>query len=704
MLKFIFCLVLLIPSLANAQVNTDSVSAGTDSVKINQLKEVVVTATQTEKNPMQVPLPVSQISGQEIRNRGLVRLNEILAEQTGLAVLPDAHGQGVQMQGFSPDYTMIMIDGLPLIGRTTGILELSRITTNNVDKIEIVKGPVSSLYGSEAMAGVINIITATPQPGVSGSFSSRYGTNNTADLSLSAGYGNEKLTASGFVNRYSSSGYSLQPQSGSPTVSPFYGYTLSGKMAYKLGRNTDLNLSIRNYNNNQTDRYLVDSRQVSGDGSEKDFNLSPSVIHRFSEKLTGTLRLYRSTYRTQSALNYTDDHTLYDESYFNQDFNRAEIQGDYKLNRTLRLTSGVGGQYEQVEATRYDQKESFTSGYLYAQADWYPLKKLNVIAGGRYDAHSVYKSQFSPKLAASYSLFSNKFVILASAGKGYKAPDFRQLYLDFTNAVVGYTVFGYEQVKPGIARLQQDGQIQTILVDPASLNKLNAESSTAYNFGYRYSPFKNLMWTVNAFRNNISDLIDSEPIAIKTNGQSVYSYSNIYKVYTRGIETEVNYRFFKNWAAAGGFQYLEAYDESVVDKIRQKQVFGTDPQTREAVRVTMSDYGGLLNRSKYMANVRLTYQENKYGLTASLRAIYRGRYGFSDADGNGIVNRDDEYVKGYTLFNASVSKLLFKKRLCAQLTAENLFDYKAPLTISNLPGRLLYAGISYHFSKNNVNN
>jgi outer membrane receptor for ferrienterochelin and colicins len=196
------------------------------------------------------------------------------------------------------------------------------------------------------------------------------------------------------------------------------------------------------------------------------------------------------------------------------------------------------------------------------------LKGLNIIGGGRFDTHSVYRSQFSPKLAASYQL-SDKFVILASTGKGYKAPDFRQLYLNFTNAVVGYSVFGTEEAAFELQKLQDQGQIASILIDPASLRTLNAESSTAYNFGYRYRPFTGLMWTVNVFRNNIRDLIDSEPIAIKTNGQSVFSYLNLQNVYTQGAETDVTYSFLKHWTVAGGMQYLEAYDQTVLDKIKQ---------------------------------------------------------------------------------------------------------------------------------------
>jgi outer membrane receptor for ferrienterochelin and colicins len=692
--KFICVLLLLSVKVSAQQIDT----AARDTSKSKKLKEVIVTATRSAKDLMTVPMPVSTISNKEIKNRGLVRLDEVLNEQTGLSVLPDAHGQGIQIQGFSPDYTMIMLDGLPIIGRTTGILDLTRITTNGIDRIEVVKGPVSSLYGSEAMAGVVNLISATPPLGFSTSFAARYGTNKNADLSLNAAYATPRLSVSGFINRNSSGGYSLVPGSGSPTVSPFHGYTVNGRITYKLTPNTDLRLLIRDYTNTSTNNYSVDSGQVAGKGTESNFSISPSITHRFSEKFTGELRLYRSTYQTTSLLNYTATNAIYDETYFNQAFNRAEVQSDYQIYSKLRLTSGIGGQYETVDATRYDTQQSFTSGYVYAQGDWTPFKKLNVIAGGRFDAHSVYRSQFSPKLAVSYQ-FSDKFVILGSTGKGYKAPDFRQLYLNFTNAVVGYSVFGYEEAAAQVAKLQQQGQIQTILIDPNKLQALNAESSTGYNLGYRYRPVKTVMWTVNFFRNNIRDLIDAEPIAIKTNGQSVYSYFNIHSVYTQGAETDLSYNFLNHWTVAGGYQYLQAYDNTVLDQIKAGQVYGTDEKTRETVKVTKSMYGGLLNRSKNMANARINYQDDKTGIIASVRAIYRGRYGFSDVDGNGIVNRDDEYVKGYVLFNASVSKLFYHNQIRFQLTGENLGDYKQPLTISNLPGRLLYAGFTYNFNK-----
>jgi outer membrane receptor for ferrienterochelin and colicins len=669
-----------------------------DTANHKQLKEVVVTGTRTPKGLQQVPIPITRITAEEIKKKGLVRLNEVLAEQTGITILDDPHGQGVQIQGFDPAYTMILIDGLPLIGRNTGIFELSRITTNNIDRIEIVKGPTSSLYGSEAMAGVVNIITTDPAKGISGGAGIRYGTNKTADLSLNSAYRNDRFYLSGFANRYSSGGYTLQASSGLPTVSPFAGYTLNGKSAYKIDDRTTIKLSVRYYANDQDARYLVSDRYAGGAGTERDLNIAPVITHRFSDQLVSTLQLYRSAYQTKSDIRFEDDRSVYDQTFFNQAFNRAELQNDYAIKDNLKLTAGAGGQYETVEATRYTKLQSFTSGYGYFQADWLPIKKLNVIVGGRYDVHSVYKSQFSPKLAASYA-FNQKFTLLGSVGKGYKAPDFRQLYLNFTNAEVGYSVFGYEEAGAGIQHLQQQGQIQSVLIDPASLQRLNAESSTAFNFGYRYKATTRLYWTANLFRNNITNLIETAAIAIKTNGQSVFSYFNLNKVYTQGLETDLSYQLFKPLQVAGGFQYLEAYDQDVVDQIAAGKVFTKDPSTNLTKLIKKSEYGGLLGRSKYTYNVRVNYLDEKTGINASVRVIYRGRYGYKDTDGNGIVNRDDEYTKGYVLVNASVSKLFFNNQLRLQVTGENIGNYKNPGAISNLAGRLVYAGVTYNFNK-----
>lgn len=168
-----------------------------DTVKVNQLNEVVVTATRTERKLSSLPLPTSIITSDAILRAGVTRLNEILAEQTGLITIPDFGGvEGIQVQGLDAAYTLIMVDGVPLVGRSAGTLDLSRISVGNIERIEIVKGASSSLYGSEALAGVINITTKKPKKdNLSGNVSYRYATFNTNDANADFVWKKKKFRA-----------------------------------------------------------------------------------------------------------------------------------------------------------------------------------------------------------------------------------------------------------------------------------------------------------------------------------------------------------------------------------------------------------------------------------------------------------------------------------------------------------------------------
>ena len=227
-----------------------------DTLKARPIDEVVVTATRNERPMGALPLPVTVISGKQIQQMGSLRLNDVLREQTGLAVVSD-HGQGIQIQGFGPDYTLILVDGEPIVGRTAGTLDLTRLAVGNIKQIEVVKGPSSSLYGSEALAGVVNIITQTPgeiATQAKGSLSARYGANKTSDLSADVSKQwtvgrSGKMGIYLFGDRYQSAGYSLTE--GSQAVAPFTNYTSSGRLTYTFSPKLKLAVSGRYFTESQ---------------------------------------------------------------------------------------------------------------------------------------------------------------------------------------------------------------------------------------------------------------------------------------------------------------------------------------------------------------------------------------------------------------------------------------------------------------------
>ncbi|HAI76208.1 MAG TPA: TonB-dependent receptor [Microscillaceae bacterium] len=662
------------------------------------LQEAVVTATRAAQNAEMLPIPITVIDQKQIQAMGSLRLNEILQEQTGLAIVNDGHGQGLQMQGFAADYTLILIDGEPLIGRTAGTLELSRLTVHNIKRIEIVKGPSSSLYGSEALAGVINIITEQPSEGIKGQLRTRYGSNNTLDIAGDVSFTHKKLGATIFANRYSTSGYDLSPETVGATISPFQNYTLQGKLNYRLSPQTEFIFSGRLFRQDQESKFLEFG---SGDilvnqGQEQDWNFNPRLVHRFNDKVKMNLHLYATQYNTATQTRQNATGQQVETTFFVQNFQRPELQVEANFGGKHHLVAGSGYIRESVSATRYDRLQANHSVYGFAQYEFTPNDRWSVIVGARQDYNSLFGGQFSPKLAVLYKPWE-WLRLRASVGRGFKAPDFRQLYLNFGNNAVGYSVFGTQELARRIEELQGQGIIQDIMVNPTAVGLLKPESSTAFNLDVQVKPTNWFKFSVNFFRNQVQDLIETLPVARKTNGQFVFSYVNIARIVTQGIETELTVRPAKNFTISAGYQFLDAFDQQVVDQIAEGSLFTRDLATLASRRLTLADYGGLFNRSRHMANFKIFYENYRYQFNTNVRLIYRGRYGFGDLNGNLILDDAREYVASYYVVNWAFAKQL-GSMFYAQVGIDNLFDFTNTTLIPTIPGRIYYATVSLRLS------
>lgn len=664
-----------------------------DSVETNELSEVkVTTATRTERVLSSLPLPMTIITSEAIMKSGVTRLNEILSEQTGIILIPDESGfEGIQMQGLDAAYTMILIDGVPLVGRSAGVLDLSRVSVGNIERIEIVKGASSALYGSEAMGGVINVITKRPKKDTfTGSLSYRYATFNTNDANTNLLWKKKKFSANLFANFYSTDGYDLDKSTPLKNVEPFYNFTIQPKIYYDFSENLKLIVNNRFYDMKMDNVAIIDSENYKGDAKEKEWNSQIKFEHKWSSKVYSEYEFYTTNYKNDSFLN-DKNNALYESAYYNQWLVRPEIRTTLSLKND-KLTGGVGLNYETLDRTYFEKQVNFNSQYIYLQYDYNPTEKWNVLAGFRYDNHSEYASQFSPKLAVNYKINEN-FSLKSSVGYGYKAPDFRQLYFDFTNPSVGYTVLGYNVAEDRLNQLEKQGQLLS-RVDGVNFGEpLKPESSINVNFGTFYKRNK-LRLDVNAFYNSIENLIDTRVVAQKTNGQNVFSYFNISKIFTYGLEFNSTYDFTKQLSVSFGYQFLTAKDKSVLDNFENYHyIRNSDLQT---IQIKKSDYFGLFNRSKHTANVKLAYTIPKIKTDINLRVFYRSKYGMFDTNGNQMLDKYDTFVDGYFLTNLSISKYIADKFML-QAGANNLFDFTYPSQISNLAGRQFFARIQYNF-------
>lgn len=656
---------------------------------VYESETVVVTATRTQRDIEEVTIPVSVVTGEQIQSSGSLRLSDVLGEQTGLQVVND-HGTGIQVQGFASDYTLIMIDGNPVIGRTAGTLDLSRISVRNVKQIEIVKGPSSALWGSDALAGVINIITEDSIEPLSAGITTRYGENNTLDLSGDLSFNTDRWNNKLFINRNSSAGYSLNPNSISQTVPDFSNYTFSYNTDLEISDRLMLDANARYFTESQENLSSISAEDgtdqiLSSDASQEDFVAKPTLMYTPIDRLNLDLSWMTSFYKTVSDITYRNTGDVYEYTEFNQYYNKPELQSTYRWTDEHHTVLGVGTVLESLESARYPDQPNFTTNFVYLQQSWIPSSNLEVTGGFRFDNHSEYSSQISPKFSARYNL-TDWMQLRASVGRGFKAPEFRQLFLNFTNPTAGYSVFGSSTVREGIERLESEGNIDQILIPISTLEEIKAESSWAGNIGVDLDLTNQIRWRINLFRNNVTDLIETAPIARKTNGQSVYSYFNLHDVYTQGIETELRWTVNPNIQASVGYQLLDA--KRLFEEERTVQ----DDQG-EVVTRTFSSYEPMFNRSKHSGNVKVFY-DNAAGWGATLRGMYRGKYGLYDSNGNEFVN-NGEYESSYMLWNTSVSKQLLDD-YTLQVGVDNLFDY-TDINTPNLPGRLWYVQASVRF-------
>jgi outer membrane receptor for ferrienterochelin and colicins len=704
-MRFAFLIIFLL--FLRDGVFSQSQVVNNDSVSLKNLNEIVVTATRTERKLGNVAVPVTLISQKNIRQSGSLRLNEILQEQTGLvvsagtgssAVGGGVFGNGIQMQGLSPDHTMILLDGEPLIGRQGGVMDLSRFTVGNIKKIEIVKGPSSSLYGSEAMGGVINIITE-PAQGRTTQASARSGSFGHTDFVLNGNMSGTKASLYYFGNYNSSNGYDLDPATIEKTLDPFYNMTGQVKALFRLSPKTKLSVSNRLFYGHQKSFYAVNSPtiNVGGAGKIREFYINPVLTHQFNSRTQTQFRMAASRYRFTQDLDTLSNKMPYYYDDFAQGFYRVENQTDIDLTKSVHLTAGGGYTLNTITTTRYRNDKQQQVYHAFVQGEWQFSDKGIAIGGLRYDHNTDFAARLSPKLAISYQLHP-KIKMNASVGGGFKAPDFRQLYLNFTNnAGEGYSIYGANEFSvASLEKQKQDGLIAGVLAEAYQIKTLKPEISTGINWSIHYEPVSKVKLDVNFFRNDINNLINYIPVGVNNNGSSIFSYVNINRAFTQGVETNV-LTSIRSFEISAGYQYLTSGDKDLLERIERKELFGRNSPLGTARLMTKDDYTGLYNRSKHTAQVKVFYNHIRTGWGGSLRFIYRSRFGVTDIDGNGFANMTEEFAEAMFQLNATVSKQI-NKDFTAQFGVNNLLNQINARWMPNIPGTNWFLSMQLHLS------
>lgn len=402
------------------------------------LETVVVTATRTPKLLKDVPIITRVISAEEIERADVVHIGELLeTELPGLEFSYSMNQQvSLNMQGFGGNSVLFLVDGERLAGETLDNIDYNRLNLDNVARVEIVKGAASSLYGSNAIGGVVNIITKEPSEPWSVNVNTRYSTLGEKVGSLSAGFKAGKL--SGLTNAQYVQNDSI-PLKNDGDYSKIYGswnYNIKQQLIYK---------PIDNLKFTGKAGYYFRQRDASEDVKDnyRDFSGSLKAEYDFGES-------------DNITLSYTFDQ--YDKSDFLV-ANRRDVREYSNVQHNVRALWShsfgekdnivFGGDFMRDYLLSYqfeDGAKTQYTGDLFGQLDWNPTERLNFVSGLRFDYFSD-RGLFhaSPKLGAMYKI--GNCSVRASYAGGFRAPTLKEMYMSFNMANI-FMIYGNPDLEP----------------------------------------------------------------------------------------------------------------------------------------------------------------------------------------------------------------------------------------------------------------
>jgi outer membrane receptor for ferrienterochelin and colicins len=698
-----------------AGINTHSVSL---EKRHDQLGDVTVSGQKRGNRNMEslvkienTIMPVTIIDRRTIELMGSRRLDEVLKEQTGIAIVNDitggARSVGVQMQGFGSEYVLVLIDGLPMVGRNGGNFDVSRISVSNIERIEITKGAASLIYGGDALGGTINVITRHTITQRQGYVSANYGTNETIDISADGespilkNKGSLALNA----NYYHTGGFNTSQGTIKGTTAPPYdNYGFQTRFRYRFDDKNLLSVMgrlglrrsfmTRDFGANYKTEDVLD---------EYDINVAANFEHQFSDRLRSMTRYYLTRYNADMSVNLSQGDSI-SQTRFGQFLNRLEQQVAYTIPEKLDVIVGAGGAIETIDENILSDENKITSYFSYLQANWKAMSKLELTGGLRYDHIVDYGWRLDPSMAIKYKLFPS-ITLKAAYGTAFKAPDMRKLYQVFYNPAFNYMMVGSAVMRNTINQLRESGQVsqyelETVYDEIKGLS-LNAEMSKSYNFSVIYeTPNKKTRVEGSVFYHDIRNQINPILIGRDISANLIYSYRNNAKAHYKGAEVSVSFTPLAGLQLSGGYQYLLAKDGSVEDEIREGGKYFSplfDPNTG-FVNYTPSgnDYWGIENRSRHMFNARAFYTYSPLQLSGNVRVNFRGKYPFSDKNNNGYIDRFDTFVKDHYLLNAGLEKKLLDRMLSLRFNVENILNF-VDQKVPSQPGRMYFVGVAYNF-------
>lgn len=498
------------------------------------LEKIVVTATRTEENPEEVASSVTVITENDIDDMKVDTVLEVLRDVPGLDVRREGgpgRGTSVRLRGANPEHTLVMVDGFEVNDPTSPgrSFDFAHLTVDNVERIEIVRGPQSTLYGSDAVGGVINIITKQGVGKPTFHALSEAGAMNTYRQLGQISGGTDLIHYSLGVGRIDTKGVAIHDDYQNTTVSTRIGAT------YK---NTNLDFVFRTANN----RTRVDGWDWTINQTEDD----PNSVQDTESYLWGLQFQQPFTDFWQHKLKasiFTIERDLDDQLNFSGDWNvtrngfdgeirKVDWQNTFNLGGISTVVAGVEYEEEDIKSTDLltpalsFRKTTINNKGYYLQNRLTLFDSLFATFGFRYDDHQRFGGDPNLKAAIAYLVRRTNTKIKGTYGTGFKAPTLYQLYAP------GLPAFGFIGGNPDLA----------------------PEDSESWEVGFeQYLWNKRFVLGLTYFHNHFNNLIEY----VADTG----TYTNIGVARSEGIELETSLNPIENLTIAGNYTWMDSRDE-----------------------------------------------------------------------------------------------------------------------------------------------
>ena len=416
------------------------------------LSGVVVTGTQTPRLLKKLP-----IMTQVITQRDLQRINPRSAADALQMSIPGVnvtmHGAQyrVTIQGMSGDYILFLVDGEKITSEGNGVVDLNRIDMSTIERIEVIRGSASALYGSNAIGGVVNFITRQGQRPLQANASMDISSEGVTRYALGVQVRRQEFSSSTSLSYTHQDPYSINiPQrDGSVDVTSARGQktkTLGQTLRYRtLDSRSEVYAYLR-YSFRDQDELLVTRRNHCTTHS-----LGGRLYHAFDSQHNVRLDYTNELYDRSDWFVPTRDYS----PVFLQTAHTMRLQYNYGEEGVTKLFANVGGEgyHEALQGNRFeDYRSSYRaelySGYL--QAEYRPSEKLSLVGGLRYDHHSRFGGRLSPRLSALYSIGDLR--LRASYSEGFRSPSLKELYMDWDHLGM-FFIKGNTSLRPEVSRM-----------------------------------------------------------------------------------------------------------------------------------------------------------------------------------------------------------------------------------------------------------